>query len=204
MAFGSQARRFSREQRAEMRKEAVSARTLLSGDVKDRFNLIRRVSNLILDENSDRVKYVIWEVPYPYSGVYLGRNGFVEYDAIDLEHGVTGRNNLVVEETESEPERGHLTIARSEARYCSLDHIIGSEIEFADGTERQVQDVLVHPETGKVTHYVVAMNPDDLWDGERRTIRADNVKLREEGQIQADLEIEELEEQQDFDSRFLG
>lgn len=188
----------------EMRKEAVSARSILAGDVKNRFNPLGQVSYLILNEAGDQIEYVVWNTPYPYSGIYMADDGFVNYDAVDVEHGITGEINLIVKNAEVSLPRDQLKITRSEADHRMVDKLIGSEIEFADGTIREVEDILIQPETGKITHYVVAMDPDEFFDEELRTIRANQVKVSNEGNIRADLNADEVEQQQDFDTDFLG
>jgi hypothetical protein len=188
----------------EMRKEAISAKAILAGDIKSRFNAIGQVEYLILDEEGDAIEYVIWDRPQPLSAVYLGKEGFVNYDAVDVEHSITGDINLIIEDAEVSLPRDELKITRREADHRMVEKLIGSEIEFADGSTREVEDILIHPETGKVTHYVVAMNPDEFFDDEPRAIRASEVKVSDEGNIRADLSVEEVEQQQDFNTDFLG
>ncbi|MCW8194167.1 hypothetical protein F6455_05155 [Proteobacteria bacterium 005FR1] len=188
----------------EMRKEAISAKAILAGDIKSRFSGIGQVEYLILNETGDAVEYVIWDRPQPLSAVYLGQEGFLNFDAVDVEYSITGDVNLIVEDAEVSLPRDELKITRSEADHRMVDKLIGSKIEFKDGTTREVEDILIHPETGKVTHYVVAMDPDDFFEQELRAVRVNEVEVSDEGNIRADLSVEEVEQQQDFDIDFLG
>ncbi|PLW81267.1 hypothetical protein CWI75_16710 [Kineobactrum sediminis] len=187
---------------AAMREEAIPAGEILAGDVKNIANPVGQVEELILNEKGTRIQYVLFEVPYPYS-FYTGEDGFVNYKAVEVEDGYYGGVNLLIRDADVDLPRDQLKLTKGEARGRLVSRLIGSDIKFADGQMREVEDILVHPKTGMVTHYVVEMNPDALFDDDSRTIRATKVSIKKDGSIVTDLKVTDVEETQDFDPRFL-
>lgn len=186
----------------EMQKEAVSAEAILSGKVKNIANLVGRIEHLILDDAKNDVQYVLFETPYPYS-FYTGEDGYLNYDALDVEYDASGGINLLITEDTVTYPPDKLKLTRAQVDDRMVSRLIGRELEFDDGSEREIQDLLIHPKSGKVTHYVVEMNPDAVFSEEPRTIKAKNINVTEEGRINTDLTLKEVERQQEYDPGFL-
>lgn len=186
----------------EMRKEAIPAEGVLAGKVKNFTNTIGRVEHLVLNEAKDDIEYVIFEVPYPYS-FYTGEDGYLNYDSLDVEHDVTGGINLVVKDADVTYPPDKLKLTKTQVDDRMVSRLIGSEMTFSDGSQREVQDLLIHPKTGKVTHFVIEMKPDAVFSEEPRTVRAKNVSIGEKGKITADVSLAEVKKNQDYDADFL-
>lgn len=187
---------------AEMRAEAVPADEILAGDIRNRFNQVGRTEDLILNTEGTAVQYVLFEVPYPYS-FYATEDGFVNYSAVDLDDDYSGGVNLVIKDADVGLPRDQLTLTRGEARNRLVSRLIGSDVKFSDGAVREVDDILVHPQTGKVTHYVVEMNPQALIDEDLRTVRASKVTIKDDGSLAVDMKAADVDKSQDYDPQLL-
>lgn len=187
---------------AEMRQQAVSASEVLSGQVKNIANPIGQTKHLILNEAKNDVKYVLYETPYPYN-YYSATDGFLNYDSLDIERNVSGGTDLIVADDNDTYSSNKLKLTRGDVRDRMVSRLIGREMAFDHGHSRQVEDILIHPKTGKVTHYVVEMNPETLFNENPKTIRAKNVTVSDKGQISTELSLGDLETEQDYDQTFL-
>lgn len=187
---------------AKMREKAIPASELLAADVRNFANPIGQTENLVLNQKGTAIQYVLFEVPYPYS-FYTTEDGYVNYDAVDVDDGYYDGVNLMVEDANVSLPRDQLKLTRAEAENRLVDRIIGSDIQFSDGQKREIEDILINPKSGQVTHYVVQMDEEALFGGESRTVRANNVSLNEDGSISASSRFADIEKSQDFNPDYL-
>lgn len=181
----------------EMRREAVHATGLLDTEVTNRFNMLGDVRTMILTPNNQRLEYILYEVPYPYN-LYGAEDGFVAFDNAELVQG-DGLGDVRVQlaqENAMSPEQLNLSADQVDDR--SVTRLIGESMRFENGQKREVEDLLIHPETGMVTHYVVQLDQEAIFAGERRTIPDNLVKITEQGQLRADVALSKIEDIQDF------
>lgn len=185
-----------------MNEEVVSAKDVLSADVTNLLNPVGQVSDLVLNPSGTQIQYVLFEVPYPYS-FYGAEDGFATFDGIDFEVG--GALTLNVQLTGEEPQGPEeLTLTASEADHRLLSNIIGEPLQFSDDETRRIRDVLVDRDTGALTHYVVDMDADSLFDVDRRTLPADMVSIDEDGAVVASTDVAGVDQvDQEFDPAFL-
>ena len=188
---------------AEMRKEAVPASDILAGNVKNVANLVGRIEHLVLNEAKDDVQYVLFEVPDPYDYYTGGEDGYLNYDELDIDSSVAGGIDLIITDANVTSPAKTLKLTRSEVKGRMVSRLIGSDMHFADGSEREVEEMLIHPRSGKVTHYVVQMHPEALFNEEPRTVRAKDVTISEQGRIQTRLTLDKVRDQQVYDPAFL-
>lgn len=187
---------------AKMREKAIPATELLASDVRNFANPVGQTDKLILNKEGTAIQYVTFDVPYPYS-FYTGEDGFVSYDSVDVEDGAYGGVELMISDANVSLPRDQLKLTRGEARGRLVDRLIGSDLRFSDGETREVEDMLIDPESGRVTHYVVQMNTESLFDEQSRTIRVTNVKIGNDGTLTANMPLADVEKSQDYDPDFL-
>jgi sporulation protein YlmC with PRC-barrel domain len=159
--------------------ETVSAERMLTGDVTDGFNRLGDVSNLILDPTGERIEYVLYDVPYPYS-VFGDDDGFVRWDNIAIESGGYDGLDLRIDDQSQPYTKDQLEITRGEADDRLVERIVGGDIMFAGGEMREIDDILFDPQTGRIMHYVVEMDEESLFDEDTRLVPANWVSLDEE------------------------
>lgn len=186
----------------KMQKEAVSAKALLSGKVKNIANIVGRIEYLILDDAKKDIQYVVFKTPFPYT-FYSSEDGYLNYDALDVDYDTTGGIDLLITEDTVTHPPDELKLTRGQVIDRMVGRLIGRNMQFGDGSEREVRDMLIHPKTGMVTHYIVEMSPQALFSEQPRTIRAKNVAITEKGRISTNLTLKEVEKQQDYDPGFL-
>lgn len=159
--------------------ETVSADRMMSGDVTNGFNKLGDVSTLILDPTGQRIEYILYEVPYPWS-TFGDEDGFVRWDNVSIESAGYGGLDLRIDDDQQPYTKDQLRITRMEADGRLTNRIIGGDIRFSGGEMREINDILFDPETGMVTHYVVEFDEDSLFDEDTRRVPADWVTLDEQ------------------------
>lgn len=160
--------------------ETVSAERMMDGDVTNGFNMLGNVTDLILDERGDRIEYALYEVPHPLS-FYGSEDGFVRWGNIAIERGVGTGLDLRLDDGASPYSKEQLTLTRAEANNRMVSRIIGSELMFADGQKREIQDIQFDPDSGLITNYIVEMDEDSLFKEDTRKVPAPLVTLDQEG-----------------------
>ncbi|MFP5307212.1 MAG: hypothetical protein ACLGI7_15490 [Gammaproteobacteria bacterium] len=187
---------------AEMRKNAVPATELLASDVSNFANPVGRTDKLILNEQHTAIEYVLFDVPYPWS-FYTGEDGYVRYDSVELRDGYYAGVNLQIQPGEVTNPGDQLKLTRGEVDDRMVSRLIGRDMHFADGETREISDLLIQPKTGKVTHYVVQLDADALFDHEPRTVRASQVSIDESGRVSTQARFDDIASKPEFDPDFL-
>lgn len=188
----------------EMRQSAVHASTLLNADVSSGLAPVGRVDDLLLGPENSRIQYILYDVPYPY-GFFGGEDGFVAFDSVDLENTGYGQNLRVrfVESGVGQMPK-EFDVKRADAADRLVSRIMGAPMRFNGGETRDVEDLLINPETGTVTHFIVQMEPNAIFSGEPRVVPADLVSLGDGAEtLVADIPIERVERLQKFDPALL-
>lgn len=188
---------------SEMQEEVVSAKHLLSADVTSGMSPVGNVTDLVLTSDGTAVQYILYEVPYPYS-FYGAEDGFSTFEGVELESGATARLQVRFAGEESARAPEELELTADEADHRLVSNVLGERLEFENDETREIDDLLIERETGAITHFVVEMNAEALFDVDERTIPADRVSIGEEGSIAASMDIRGVEEiAQEYDPAFL-
>jgi hypothetical protein len=187
-----------------MQEKLVSARDLLAGEMSDGFNPIGRIRDLVMTPNRQQVEYVLYETPFPYSAIDEAQDdGFVAFDETtierDLGYGLKVRANDDAER--GMPER--LTLTASEADDRLASNLIGTPLYFAGDDWRRIEDMLIDRDTGQVTHYVINMNRESLFNENPLAVPAEVVELGQDGLITAPMDLAKLAGMQDYDVALL-
>jgi hypothetical protein len=191
-----------RAQWKQMRTEAVSAASILSGDVTSALNAVGTVEELILSDNSRDIQYVLYDVPYPYG--YSGSDdGFVAFENVALEHGSFDDLDVRFDDAADVQASDRLRLTAAEADHRAVSRLMGEPVVFDNDQKRTLSDILVHPQSGKVTHFVIEMNPEAIFTEEPRAIPANRVRIEKNGRMSASLTLAEAREMKDYDRSML-
>lgn len=195
--MGEMTRAEHMEARQAMREEAVRASRILSGNISNGLNPLGQTENLVLDRQGNAVEYVIFESQMMPFEFYVGR-GFVNWSDVDLQSGSgLGEVGLRGDVDENAPGPDELRIAQDEAAKRVVSQIIDSPLRIADDGVRRIEDLLIHPETGEITHFIVGWEDDALFSATRRAIPADAVAF-EDGMWQTGMRVTAIEDSQPF------
>ena len=188
---------------AKMRGELISAEELLNAEVGNGLHPVGEVADLVMTRDGAQVQYILYKTPYPYTLVG-GIDGFARYDGAEFDQGFSDLTvRLEAEDSASAPEE--LTLTREQARRRLVSSLIGEPMLFVGNDARQIEDLLIDKDTGAVIHYVVETEDanSSLFDSERRTVPAARVRIEEDGDVVAALEISELPHVQLYDPALL-
>jgi len=188
---------------AEMREEAIRATELMDGNYSNGLNPVAEIGNLVLNEDATAVEYIVYRSnTMPYE-LYVG-DGYTTFDAVELQTGDFNYGVDVRAENDADDVRGPdtLRISAEEAERRLVSTIIESPIRLGGGTIHEIEDMLIDPETGAVTHFVIGTDEGVLFSGERRAIRATQVEF-ENGEYSTDLKIAQIEQKQPYDPGLL-
>lgn len=174
--------RESWQQWQEMRNSAVSAESMMTGDVTNGFNMLGNVEDLILNASGTQVQYILYDIPFPYSH-YGSDKGFVAWDNIAVERGAGTGLDLRIDSEESAYAKDELKLTRAQGERRMVSKIIGSDVRFNDGQMREVEDILFDPDTGMLTHYVVQFDNETLFGDDPRRIPASMVSIHSNGTL---------------------
>lgn len=180
------------EDRSEASRVVVSATDILDGDVTNGLNTVAKVDGLVLDEQSETLAYVVLDAEPPV-WEFLAGDGYVPADAVGYARGVD-RANLEIRAEPSAAEGGapdRIAITEEEAQRRLIDQILRERLAFADQQDRAIDDLLLDPETGEVTHFVVRID-DGRFMARRLALPAAHVERTAEG-FAADLTLAEVE-----------
>ena len=183
-----------------MRGEVVSAQDILAADVTNLGDPAGRVTDLVLSSNGESVQYILYEGRFPYS-LFGGGDGFVAFDGVTFDQSWDLTVRFEPGTVPSAPERLTLTADQSDHRLVS--RLIDEPLQFADGSTRQLEDILIDKDTGAVTHYVVETDPDSVFRTERRTVPAAEVMIADDGEVSSTLRLAELQGSQVYDRELL-
>ncbi len=176
----------------EIRDRTVSAKDLLAADVTSGFNPVGNVRDLVLNEDSSQVEYVLYEVPYPYQ-LYGADNGYVAFENVAVDPGASFDLNLRFDDPADSEDPTTLELTREEADHRLVSRILGDTVSFAGEETRPLEDILIDRQSGRITHYVVNNNPDAWFNDEPRAIPAAEVAISDEGEVTASTEFAALE-----------
>ena len=181
---------------SEMRQETVRASDILRGDLTNGLNAVGQVKDLVLSKDASRVEYILFNTGRPYA-IQPGP-GYIAYEDVDLEKGSSFYGVDVRTDMQGQP-RGpqELKITAEEADYRLASHITGEEILFGEGEEYEIEDILIKPDTGEITHFVIGTSPDAVFSEDRRAVPADHITVRN-GRLAADLAFTDLEDMQPY------
>jgi hypothetical protein len=90
----------------------------------------------------------------------------------------------------------------NEAANRLVSRLLGTNVYLSGGAARQLEDVLVNQDSGKVVAYVVDLEEGAVFGSERRAIPADDVKI-EKGRISASVDLNALEDMRQYDPAYL-
>ena len=164
----------------DAQNETVSAERMMGGDVSNGFNFMGDVRDLVLNPAGTQIQYILYEVPQPWS-FYGNEDGFVAWDNIRVERGIASGIDLTIDDEESLYAKDQLRLTRSQAENRLVSRIVGGDMRFADGSVREIQDILFDPDTGMLTDYIVELDEDSLFDEDTRRIPASMVSLDPDG-----------------------
>lgn len=202
LADQSMSEKDKQRQWSEMRSEAVSASELLTGDVTNVLNPVGTIKELILTEDSRKVEYILYDVPFPYH-FYGTDDGFVAFDNVELEHGGFGDINARFDDEASAQKPDQLKLTASQVDHRGVSRLVGEQVVFQGDAVRTLSDMLVHPETGMVTHFVVEMNPEAIFATDTRAIPADMVRVKNSGLMQASVTVDKALGMKEYDPSML-
>ncbi len=185
----------------EMRQNAVKASEILDGNVTNGLNPVAQVTNLVLNKNGDELEYIIYESRSPVMSFYVG-DGYTSYNTVDLESSYGGGVDVRVDSSADVRGPEEIEITRDEADQRLVSHVLESQIELDGGKIYQVEDLLIQPQTGKITHYVIGSEPDVLFSDGRRTVRATEVSFRN-GEYRSDLSMQDIDKDQPYEEDWL-
>lgn len=186
---------------SQMRQEAVKASEVLRGNMTNGLNPIAQVKNLVLSENGDRVQYVLYEAGSQPWELYVG-DGFAAFDGVDLETGsIYGGIDVRLADPKPEKAPQEIRITKDEADERLVSRILEKDMRLASGAH-EIEDILIHPETGQVTHYVVGADEDSIFSEEKRAVRANEVRYAN-GSYRTSMSMQDIEKDQPYEEDWL-
>lgn len=187
---------------AEMRQNALHASEILSGDYESGLDPAMEIEHLVLNDKGSAVEYVVINADRtPWS--YYVNDGYVTWDSVDVEAGPSADQvDLRGEsaDTMSGPEEIDITAQEADKRLVS--RVIDSSMRIGEDDFHQIQDVLIHPQSGKITHYVISTTPGTIFATDRRAVPAKHVKWQNE-RFTTDLDMQKIENMQEYDPGLL-
>ncbi|HEX5418477.1 MAG TPA: hypothetical protein VFY39_00625 [Gammaproteobacteria bacterium] len=90
----------------------------------------------------------------------------------------------------------------SQAANRLVSRLLGSQLYFSGVGSRQIKDILIDRQSGKVMYYVVDMEPDSLFDAQPRTIPADKVSI-DKARVSTSIDFQAVDNLQKFNAAFL-
>ena len=191
-AGGSKSAAEDQQRWQQLRERTVSAKELMHADVHNVANQVGNVRDLILTGDGSAVEFVLYEIPYPYA-LYGNDDGFVTFENIDVERGAGFDTKLVFADDAAPDAKERLALTRSEADHRMLSNILGETIVFAGDQTRDIEDVLIDRESGRLQGFVVNEDPDALFNVEPRMIPVDEVDIGAGGNVTTSAEFAALE-----------
>lgn len=188
-----------------MKEKVIRADEVLSGDVTNGFNKMGNVRDLVLTPDRKRVEYILYEVPFPY-GYYGAQDGYVAFDNVAFENTVTADLNIRIDDEQSMADPETLKLTREEANNRLLSRIQDESLVFGadDNVMREVEDLLINRQTGEITHYVIAMDEESLFNVEPRAIPVENIRFdTDNNRLVTDVRLDNVEQMAYYAPEFL-
>ncbi|MAW81075.1 MAG: hypothetical protein CMI63_12630 [Parvularcula sp.] len=185
----------------EMRQNAVKASEILRGNVSTGLNPVANVTNLILSKDGGEIEYIVYKTQSPIMDFYVG-DGYTSFNTVDLQTSpVPGGVNVYVDS--SAPVKGpeEIKITSNEADKRLVSRVLDEQVELSSGIY-EIEDLLINPKNGKITHYVIGSDPDTLFSEGRRTIRATEVAYRN-GAYRSNLTMQDIDQDQPYEEDWL-
>lgn len=180
----------------EERNKVVPASDILAGNLTSGFNAIGNVEELILNEEGNKLEYVLYESFWPPS--IHGTGGFVYFDDIKLERGAGNNIDVRFDNEQDQQKSDTLELTAEEVKNRRVSRLIGDEVKFSD-QELNIEDLFVDPTTGEVTHLIVDANQENLFGREFRAIPVDQVDFSQD-QPTVNMQVSELgQQEQEYD-----
>lgn len=184
-----------------MREQTVQGSEILRGEYTPGLDPIMEIDNLVLNDAGTAIEYVVVDADRLPWELYA-EDGYVSWNAVDLAGGANVNDvNLTGDAGEELRGPEQLRITADEADRRLVSRVIDSQVRTADGVH-QIDDVLVHPETGRLTHYVVGTTDDNVFSSERRATPVDQVSWND-GSLRTDLTRNEIMQMDEYDPGFL-
>lgn len=188
----------------EMHKEAVSVEGLRSGEVKNKLESIGNTKYLILDKTNKRIEYVVYESSQHYGSLPTEtESSYFKYgNKMELSHDGPGID-ITIDESMLDSKNNQLSLTKKQAKDHLVSQLLNEEMAFSSGESLEIADMLINPESGKISHYVVELETDSLFDEQLRTVRVNNVNVSDAGMISANMSLDQIDKNQDYDPKLL-
>lgn len=188
----------------EMHKEAVSVEGLRSGEVKNKLESIGNTKYLILDKTNKRIEYVVYELPRENASLPTKTESryFKYRNKTGLSFNSPGID-VTIDESMLDSKNNQLSLTKKQAKDHLVSQLLNEEMAFSSGESLEIADMLINPESGKISHYVVELETDSLFDEQLRTVRVNNVSVSDAGMISANMSLDQIDKNQDYDPKLL-
>lgn len=190
------------KQWSDMRENAIHASELLRGNYSPGLSPGMDIDNLVLNEKGNKIEYVVLSSDsYPWSA--YRQDGYLTWKAVYVHSGVgPGNVDLSSERLENMKGPDTLRITADEANRRLLSRVVDSQIGINDSAVHQIDDVLVNPKSGAVTHFVIGTTPGTVFSTDKRAIPAKYVEW-DDGMYTTPLTLEQINDMQEYDPSFL-
>lgn len=188
----------------KLREKVINANEIMGGDVTNGLSTYGDVRDLILSRDSQRVEYILYEVPYPYS-FYGSEDGFIRFDNAAFDTAGAFDLRVRIDDEESKFAAEELTLTRGQADHRLVSNIIGEPLGFTSepGAFKEVENLLIDRDSGQVTHYVIEMNDESLFNSEPRAIPAARVNVDGQGRLSTMIALDQVSEMEVYQPDFL-
>ena len=138
--------------------EPVSAHSLIHTDIEGEGTAFAIVDDFVLSSDGSEIEFVLFEMK---EGVATEAQSlsFVPWTNVDINSNGLERDLMIVGNENSGPQE--LSMTRAEANTRILSRILDSDLVFADGVVRPIDDIIFDPQSGEVDDYIVAFEDDD-------------------------------------------
>jgi len=184
-----------------MRERVIKASEILSADTTTGLNHLGQVRDLVMAPNNRQVRYVLTEVPHPF-GIYGGRDGFIRFDNASFEDEIYGMEVRVGNASDAEG-KDQLKLTRTQADDRLVSNILEEEMLLAGDDVRDIENLLIDRQSGEITHVVIALNDESLFNEDPRAVPMDTVRIDEQGAVTSSLSLAQIASMQEYAPAFL-
>lgn len=171
----------------EIEQTTVSAERLQNASFSTGLNPVGVVDRLILDADRKSLEFILLESQSVVSRLTGVDDGFVLFNQVDFQSQFFDETEVVLEEQTSPSVPEELELTRSEAEMRVVSRILDEGIQFSDGVERELTDILFDRSTGEIAYYVISADDDSLFETNQQLIPAAQVEINDEGQAVASI-----------------
>jgi hypothetical protein len=178
------------QQQGEFVPTFVSASDILDGKVSNGLNTVATVNQLVLDDESAMIEYVVVDSNSPLWQLERG-DRYLPIDGVNFERG-PDRANLQIYPDNAAPVSGpdRFAVTANDASHRLVDQVLGGQLTFTDRQDLRINDLLLDPQTGEVTHFVVRVK-DNPFSWRLLALPARHVQPMAQG-FAADLSLAEV------------